>query len=81
MTTPSNETLDYKIEAMEKQNAKEHKDLWWKIDNIENKLDTIINNMEKRFASKWVERIVKWLVWIILSWVAIGGLNMILNNI
>lgn len=66
MTTPSNETLDYKIEAMEKQNAKEHKLLFEKIDGIDSKLDWILDKFESKFAAKRTERVIKWMVGLIL---------------
>ena len=75
---PSNETLDWKISSMEKQNAKEHKELSEKIDNLTNKMDILMWSMEEKFASKWVEWIVKWWVALVLTGVVWALLQKVL---
>ena len=78
MGVPSNETLDFKIASMEKQNAIEHKRLFNKIDWMEDKLDTFIEKLDNKFASKWVEWVVKGVVWFILIGVFWALLKMVL---
>ena len=45
-----------------------------------NEVKDEVKNLSKKYASKWVERVVKWVVWFILLWVFWALLNLILIN-
>ena len=51
-------TLEVNFKTMFDQNNKDHKDLKNSIDTLSIKFDTVIDKMEKKFASKWVERVI-----------------------
>ena len=78
MTVPSPEVLNERLNNMISQNNKDHKLLFNKVDWIEDKLDNLINKLDKKFANKRVEWVVKWFIWLILSWVIGAILKMVL---
>jgi len=48
MTAPSNETLDYKFQSMEKQNASEHKEIKTILVDIQKE----VRGMDKKFVTR-----------------------------
>ena len=62
------EWIEKNIDSMQRYNEKN-------FERVINRID----GLDKKFASKTVEKIVYWMVWLILSWVAVAILALVIK--
>lgn len=54
------------LEINHTQMVKDVQEIKQDVKDINTKMDSLIEKLEWKFASKWVERVMKWLVWLVL---------------